>query len=79
MALGFALKNTNEECVSENMYTHKKDVRVGEESVKKKLVIQWFRKLNITELLVRGNKEKEGKRHGRYTLRSQAGASETGY
>lgn len=46
---------------------------MGAESVKKKLVIQ----PNITELVDRGNREKEEKRHDRYTLRSRAGVSVT--
>lgn len=37
----------------------------AEESVKEELVIQCFRELNVTELIVRGNKEEEEKRHGR--------------
>lgn len=57
------------------MYTHNQGVCVGAESVKKKLVIQ----PNRTELVDRGSKEKEEKRHDRYPLRSQAGASVTCY
>lgn len=61
--------------LTEDMYTHKQGIRVEAESMMKKLVIQ----PNITELVVRGNKEKEEKRHHRYTLRSRAGASVTCY
>ena len=48
------------------LYIQKRGVSVGADSVKKKLVIQWFTEVNLTELMVRGNKQKEEKRHGRY-------------
>lgn len=39
--------------------TQKRRVCVGAESVNKKLVIRWFREVNITELGGQGNNEKE--------------------